>query len=427
MFTPETYPVAVITALVSTICWGSWSVCLVHSAGKIRFEGFYIDYSIGIAAFSTLLAFTLGMIPGEDEAARTFFDDFDGSIPAAAFLEAFAAGLIFNIANIGLTKSITLIGLTVAFPLCIGTALVVGTLVNYAIFPEKNEAGLLIFGVLLAFAGICCVSVVQMLKDMELAAAAEASYKQETSPDQDANVAVEGGKPSAAAAPASGNVNGNAEALENSEETATGAPAASASNGQEAATGEDAAAVRPEDVSVGSTTSKTPTASLTRKLTLAVLSGLLMGLWSPVASVAMSSGMTPYCEVLFFSYAVLVSSFVLLRFVLLCPLEGGPSQPVKPLVDDYRNASCKAHILGLLGGVIWDIGTAANAIAGSAAVLNFATSYGIGQAAPMVGVLWGLIYFCEFAGTSFKVKGLLALTLVLFVFAIILIAMSAKQ
>jgi len=96
--------------------------------------------------------------------------------------------------------------------------------------------------------------------------------------------------------------------------------------------------------------------SLLRKLALCVTSGLLMGFWSPVASVAMSSGMTPYCELLVFSYSVLLSTFVLLRMALLCPLEGGPSQPLGPLVESYRKASFSVHMLAVLGGMIWDVG-----------------------------------------------------------------------
>jgi len=393
MFTPETYSHAVATALLSTVCWGSWSVCLVHSAGKIPFEGFYVDYAVGIAGLSTLLAFTLGLVPGSgDHSGRTLLDDFDGSVPAAAFLEALAAGVIFNLANIGLSKAITMVGLAVAFPLGIGTALVVGTLVNYALFPAKNEIAWLAFGVIMAFAAICCVSLVQMLKDKELSA-----------------------KEAASAAPSPVD-----EAVEAADETAT--------PGQECPAKEAAAeAVDVDDVKAKVAAEPVVQPSFLRKIVICILSGLLMGFWSPVASVAMSSGMTPYTELLFFSYAILLSTFVLLRMTLLCPLEGGASRPLMPLVESYRKSSFNVHMLGVLGGIIWCVGAAANAIAGDSSALNFATSYGIGQAAPMMGVLWGLLYFKEFNGTSYRVKLLLGLVLGLFVAAIVLIALSAKE
>eukprot|EP00929_Paragymnodinium_shiwhaense_P007264 TRINITY_DN11119_c0_g1_i1.p1 TRINITY_DN11119_c0_g1~~TRINITY_DN11119_c0_g1_i1.p1 ORF type:complete len:392 (-),score=100.75 TRINITY_DN11119_c0_g1_i1:123-1298(-) len=373
MFTPETYGIAVSTALVSTVCWGSWSVCLVLSNGMISFEGFYVDMSIGIAILSTVLALTLGLVPGEGAASRTFFDDFDGSIPYDALLEAAIAGVIFNIANIGLSKSITLVGLAVAFPLGIGTALVVGTMLNYALHPEKNDIGWLVLGMLLALAAICCVSVVQMLKDKELGLAPDSSSESESENSSGSEVEMRPGSPSARQEP------------------------------------------------------KAHNPSFARKIALCIASGLLMGFWSPLVTVAMKSGMTPYMELLCFSYAILLSTFVLLRLFLRCPLEGGPAQDTKPLVRDYRKASCQAHFLGLLGGMIWDMGAAANAIAGASTALNFATSYGIGQAAPMMGVLWGLLYFQEFAGTSYKVKLLLALVLLLFVTAIVFIALSATS
>jgi len=45
----------------------------------------------------------------------------------------------------------------------------------------------------------------------------------------------------------------------------------------------------------------------------------------------------------------------------------------------------------------------------------------------MMGVLWGLLYFKEFDGTSYRIKLLLGLVLALFVGAIVLIALSAKE
>merc|ERR1711879_1077021 len=66
---------------------------------------------------------------------------------------AIGAGATFGVANLILTTAIALAGLAVAFPLCIGTALVLGTLLTY--FVDQRGQPLLIFpGVLFALLGV---------------------------------------------------------------------------------------------------------------------------------------------------------------------------------------------------------------------------------------------------------------------------------
>ena len=78
------------------------------------------------------------------------------------------------------------------------------------------------------------------------------------------------------------------------------------------------------------------------------------------------------------------------------------------------------HVLGLLGGFIWCIGTAFNLIAGRSA--GFAISYAIGQSAPMVAAIWGLFVWKEFAGANSKAKTYLALMFIFYAGAIVVIA-----
>lgn len=59
-------------------------------------------------------------------------------------LSAFAGGVIFNLANILLVAAIAIAGMSVAFPVGIGIALVLGVVVNYSSNPQGNPV--LIFG-----------------------------------------------------------------------------------------------------------------------------------------------------------------------------------------------------------------------------------------------------------------------------------------
>merc|ERR1711920_678653 len=62
--------------------------------------------------------------------------------------------------------------------------------------------------------------------------------------------------------------------------------------------------------------------------------------------------------------------------------------------------SPRLHGWGLLGGLIWAIGTLSNLVSGK--TLSFALSYALGQTAPVVAVLWGLLWYHEFDGAPRK-------------------------
>jgi glucose uptake protein len=63
MYTPHSYPVALLMMLVSMLCWGSWA-----NTEKIdrtrRFELYYWDYMWGIVVCALLFGLTLGRTSG---------------------------------------------------------------------------------------------------------------------------------------------------------------------------------------------------------------------------------------------------------------------------------------------------------------------------------------------------------------------------
>jgi glucose uptake protein len=98
----------------------------------------------------------------------------------------------------------------------------------------------------------------------------------------------------------------------------------------------------------------------------------------------------------------------------------------KPLVGEpvgfagFFSGTPSGHLLGLLGGCIWGLGTVFNLAAGKSTA--FAISYAIGQSAPMVAALWGVLAWKEFAGSDSRAKVYLALMFVFYAFAILLVA-----
>jgi len=147
MFIVDNYALAVIFCIVTMLCWGSWGNTQKLASKNWRYELFYWDYVIGILLFSLISAFTLGSIGSQ---GRSFVADLAqadwGNIGSALL-----GGVVFNAANILLSASIAIAGLSVAFPVGIGLALVLGVIINYHASAKGDP--------LLLFAGVALVIV----------------------------------------------------------------------------------------------------------------------------------------------------------------------------------------------------------------------------------------------------------------------------
>jgi glucose uptake protein len=140
MFIVENYGLAIMLCVVTMFCWGGWANTTKLTTNTWRFELFYWDYGFGILLATLLLAFTLGSNGTE---GRAFLADIKQA-DTNSLLSALAGGIIFNLANILLVAAIAIAGMSVAFPVGIGIALVLGVIVNYISAPQGNPV--LIFG-----------------------------------------------------------------------------------------------------------------------------------------------------------------------------------------------------------------------------------------------------------------------------------------
>lgn len=149
MFIVQSYPLAIFFCFITMLCWGSWGNTQKLASRTWRYELFYWDYVIGLLLFSLLLAFTLGSFGAE---GRSFLEDLS-QVDRSNLFSAFLGGVIFNASNILLSAAIALCGMSVAFPVGVGLALVLGVLVNY--FGSAKGDPLFIFiGVALIAAAI---------------------------------------------------------------------------------------------------------------------------------------------------------------------------------------------------------------------------------------------------------------------------------
>ncbi|HEV2399986.1 MAG TPA: AcrB/AcrD/AcrF family protein [Candidatus Sulfotelmatobacter sp.] len=158
--------------------------------------------------------------------------------------------------------------------------------------------------------------------------------------------------------------------------------------------------------------------SVSRKsIVICVISGVLMGLWNPFVAYGATRGnaLTPYSSIVFLTLGALLSCFIWNLYFMKKPLVGEPVS-----LSGFFGGPPSGHLLGLLGGCIWGVGTVFNVVAGKAT--GFAIAYAIGQSAPMVAALWGLLAWKEFAGAGPRAKVFLTLMFVFYGVAILLVA-----
>lgn len=144
MYIIQNYSLAVFFCVITMLCWGSWGNTQKLASKTWRYEYFYWDYVLGILLLSIISAFTLGSIGDEGRSFLVDIQQADWSNIGSAFL----GGVVFNAANILLVAAIAISGLSVAFPVGIGLALVLGVLVNY-FGAAKGNPTFIFIGVLL--------------------------------------------------------------------------------------------------------------------------------------------------------------------------------------------------------------------------------------------------------------------------------------
>jgi glucose uptake protein len=148
-----------------------------------------------------------------------------------------------------------------------------------------------------------------------------------------------------------------------------------------------------------------------------LVSGVLMGAWAPFVTKAMTAAvpLSPYNVAVFFTLGALACCFVFNTALMRRPLVGAPVD-----FSGYRAAPLSYHLLGLVGGIVWGVGTVFNLVAAS--LVGVAISYAIGQASPMVAALWGVFAWREFRGSSARAKLYLAGMFAAYLLALLLIA-----
>lgn len=161
-------------------------------------------------------------------------------------------------------------------------------------------------------------------------------------------------------------------------------------------------------------------------IVVSVVAGLLMGFFYRFVAASMSADfidlepgkLGPYSAIVMFSAGLLASNFVWNTLVMKRPFVGAPVA----FVDYVSKGSPRLHLIGILGGAIWNLGMSLSIIAAGAA--GFAISYGLGQGATLVAAFWGVFIWKEFKDAPAGTSRLLALMFTAFVVGLTLIVVA---
>ena len=152
MFVVESLGLAIALCMLTMLGWGSWANTQ-KLAGREDwpFELYYWDYAIGVFLTGIVFAFTLGSFG----AAGMGTAENLGQAAGGPIADAMLSGALFNVANILLVVAIDAAGMSLAFPVGVGLALVIGTVRSYVQTPKGDPA--------LLFAGVALIVVAMVM------------------------------------------------------------------------------------------------------------------------------------------------------------------------------------------------------------------------------------------------------------------------
>jgi glucose uptake protein len=156
-----------------------------------------------------------------------------------------------------------------------------------------------------------------------------------------------------------------------------------------------------------------------KSLILSVVAGILIGLFAPFVGRAISGThpLDSYILAICFLLGSLGATLLAVPILLAWPVVGEAGS-----LSGYFAGKPSWHLLGLVAGAIWCIGTVA--YFASAGIVGVAVGWGIGSGAPMVGALWGIFLWKEFAQADGRARRLMSTSMMLYIIGVITVAVA---
>jgi glucose uptake protein len=158
---------------------------------------------------------------------------------------------------------------------------------------------------------------------------------------------------------------------------------------------------------------------------LAAGGGIIAGGYFPLVNVAGEgeTGVGPYLLGIFFTIGMAISTVVFGVFFMNLPVHGEPLE-----VGAYFKGKAKFHWLGVLGGILFYIALISLLLMAPAEGKNVVPAFIIRAlmlAAALIGAMWGILRWNEFAGAGGKVRTFLLIALFAFVTGVVGISAAA--
>lgn len=162
---------------------------------------------------------------------------------------------------------------------------------------------------------------------------------------------------------------------------------------------------------------------LAKGLSLALVGGILMGLFYHLVQRSISVDYThldpgkfgTYAAVLVFSAGSFASNVVFNSYLMSHPFKGAKVN----YSDYFSKGTLRYHLIGILGGLINCTGTTSNFLASK--TTSPAIAYGLGQGGTMIAAIWGVFVWKEFKGASKGTLTMIAAMFVLFLAGLVLL------
>ena len=356
MIIPSSYEIALLVAVLALFCWGTWAITY-KLTGKWRYELYYFDFAFGVVVATAAAALTFGSMGDE----LSFWDNLAFTAGRRQVGWALAAGVLLNLANMLLLASTSISGMSVAFPVGLGVAMIASQAWTFGLGQQTNPTYLAL-GLVVLLASV-------MMNIVAYRAHAALRRDQETE---------------------------HRRAMEQIDPEALAAAAEEAARAQKAAAGDRSYRRKKKKEKADSDAVGTPA----KGIILALVGGIFMGCVTPLLDNCREGevGLGPYTVAFVVSIAIFLSTFVLNLYFMNLPVQGAPVQFFR-----YFQGTIVQHVWGILGGALWAIGaTAAFIVAVLPRSVNLAPATGgaIVHGAALLAAVWGLLVWKEFRGAS---------------------------
>jgi glucose uptake protein len=164
-----------------------------------------------------------------------------------------------------------------------------------------------------------------------------------------------------------------------------------------------------------------PGRSSAKGILLSIAGGVGAGLFYPFVAKSLTgpAHLVPYTVNFIFAIGALTTAIPMAYLLMRKPVTGAPLT-----LTDYTAGSPRLHTWGLVGGLLWGLGTIANFVASYVPMIGPATSFAMGEGNTMISALWGVFIWKEFKGATARVKLLLTLMFLFFLLGLTSIALA---